>query len=330
MHFDIGLFTCQVPPTSNQTPGQRYRELLDLAPLAEKVGFEKAWVSEHHFVEDGYLPGVFSFCAALAARTSTMRIGTGIALGPFYEPLRFAEDSAVIDLLSNGRFEPGLAIGWTDPEFEAFDVPKRLRVPYTEELIDVLRQAWSDEPISYNGDIHQYKGVDVRPKPVQENIPIWIAGTVDAAVIRAATKGNGYFATPTSLDELSRRQSLYQEKADSSEETRLAEWRYTYVTEEPEPWEQAKQHVWYIKRQYIKWATGTSQPTELPPEREEDLREECLVGSPEEVRNQVEERRDRLGDDYRLVARLTLPGLSGQQLRQSVKLFGDEVIDQIS
>lgn len=327
MHFDAGLFTCQVPPESSQSHTERYQELLDLAPVFEESGFEKLWVSEHHFVEDGYLPGVLPFCAALGACTTTIRIGTGIALAPFYDPLRFAEDSAVIDQLTGGRFEAGLAIGWTDPEFVAFDVPKTRRVPYLLELVDVLRAAWSDGSFSYSG-IHEYEDLAVYPKPVQDHVPIWIAGTVDAAVRRAATVGDGYFATPTPLDELVRRQSLLQAAADTTD-CGLAEWRYTYVSESDDPWEDAKQYVWYIKRQYIEWATGEPQPRQLPAELEADLKEECLIGTPDEVRTAVAERRDHLGDDYRLVARLTLPGLSGDSLRRSIELFGEEVIDEI-
>lgn len=328
MHFDAGLFTCQVPPESDQSPTQRYRELLDLAPLLESYGFEKLWVSEHHFAEDSYLPGVLPFCAALGVRTTEIRIGTGIALAPFYDPLRFAEDSAVIDLITNGRFESGLAIGWTDAEFEAFGIPKESRVQYLVELVDVMRAAWTEGEFSYAGHIHEYEAVNVHPKPVQDHIPIWIAGTVDAAVKRAAIIADGYFATPTPLDELVRRQSLFRQGADDSVKNGIAEWRYTYISED-EPWEEAKQHIWYIKRQYIEWATGEPQPYELPSAMEANLKEECLVGTPKEVRDQVTERRDRLGDDYRLVARLTLPGLTGKHLRRSIQLFSEAVIDKI-
>lgn len=325
--FDIGLFTCQTPPGSDQTPTERYQNLLDLGPVAEEAGFQKAWVSEHHFVEDGYLSGVLPFCAALGARTETLTVGTGIALAPFYDPIRFAEDCAVIDRITGGRFEAGVAIGWTDEEFEVFDVPKSARVAYTEELLSVLRAAGEEGPLTHDGEVFDYVDVDVQPKP-HRPIPVWIAGTVDAAVRRAAERGDGYFATPTPLDELVRRANLARETA-GDDSFPIAEWRYSYVSEEDDPWETAKHGAWYIKRQYIEWATGEPQPREVPAEMEESLREECLVGSPEDVREQVQERRDALGDDYRLVTRMTLPTLSVEEIRESMELFGEYVIDEL-
>lgn len=327
MKFDVGLFTCQNPDWYSGNVEERYQDLLAFGSYAEEQGFEKAWVSEHHFVEDGYLPAVLPFCAALGARTDSLKVGTGIALGPFYDPIRFAEDTAVIQLTTGGRFEVGLAIGWTEAEFETFDVPERLRVPYTEELIEILDKAWSDEPITHDGHVYHYEDVDVHPKPAQEP-SIWLAGTVDAAVKRAARLGDGYFATPTPLDELIRRRELADsvsgEQGKGSIE--LAEWRYTYVSEDGDAWETAKQSIWHIKRQYIQWATGEPQPEKLPEEMEEDLREECLVGTPNEVHEQVRERRDALGEDYRLVCRVTLPGLPIEKVRESTRLLGEQVM----
>jgi alkanesulfonate monooxygenase SsuD/methylene tetrahydromethanopterin reductase-like flavin-dependent oxidoreductase (luciferase family) len=328
MKFDMGLFTGQVPPGSDQTPSERYRDLLDLGPLLESAGFDKAWVSEHHFVDDGYLPSVLPFCAALGSRTETLTVGTGVALAPFYDPIRFAEDAATVDLVTGGRFEAGLAIGWTDEEFEVFDVPKRRRVGYLRELIDVLRAAGGEGAMDYEGKIYQYHDVDVRPKPVQDEIPIWIGGTVDAAVERSGRIADGYFATPTDLDELARRQRLAVE-ASGEESFPIAEWRYTFVSEDGDAWEQMKQHAWHIKRQYIGWATGEPQPETLPAEMEADLKSECLFGTPAEVREEVERRRDRLGDDYRLCTRMTLPGMPIADVRESARLFGSEVVDRI-
>ncbi|QLG48502.1 LLM class flavin-dependent oxidoreductase [Natrinema halophilum] len=326
MNIDIGLFTGQVPPESDTSPTERYQAMVELGEVADQAGFEKAWVSEHHFLDDSYIPAVQSFASALGARTSSMTIGTGIALAPFYDPIRLAESSAVIDRLTAGRYELGLAIGWTDEEFEAFDIDKRKRVAHTKDRIEIARKAWNQDTFSHDGRLYDYSDVSVYPKP-DSRIPIWIGGTVDAAVKRAATMADGYFATPTPLDELERRQELLAET--ETDPTELAEWRYTFVAEDEDPWDDVKQNIWYIKRQYIEWATGEPQPYELPEEQEDDLRDECLVGSVSEVTDRLHRRRDRLGEDYRFVARMTLPGLSAAKIENAVELFGDEIIPEL-
>src|SRR5213596_1367547 len=99
----IGLFTAQIPVGSRRTFAREYRETLDLVRLAEAVGFSSAWVSEHHGASDGYLPSLLVMLAALAEATSEIALGTGVILTPLHDPIRLAEDAAVVDNLSGGR-----------------------------------------------------------------------------------------------------------------------------------------------------------------------------------------------------------------------------------
>ena len=138
----IGLFTAQLPPGSERTFDQEYREIVDLARLAETLGFDSAWVSEHHGSSDGYMPSLLPTLAAIAAATERIKLGTGVLLTPFHHPLRLAEDAATVDLISGGRLILGLGLGWREEEFRMFDVPMNERVARTVETIDVLRRAW--------------------------------------------------------------------------------------------------------------------------------------------------------------------------------------------
>src|SRR6266545_3139046 len=151
LHIGIGLFTAQVPPDSPRTFVQEYREIVDLARLAETLGFESAWVSEHHGSGDGYMPSLLPTLAAFAAATEHIKLGTGVVLTPFHHPLRLAEDAAMVDLISGGRLILGLGLGWREEEFRMFGVPLSERVRRTVETIEILRQAWTGRRFSYQG-----------------------------------------------------------------------------------------------------------------------------------------------------------------------------------
>src|SRR2546426_3306444 len=171
VHIGIGLFTAQVPPGSGRTFTQEYREVLDLVRLAETLGFDSAWVSEHHGSGDGYLPSLLPMLAGFAAATDRIRLGTGVLLTPFHHPLRLAEDAAVVDLLSGGRLILGLGLGWREEEFRMFGVPLAERVRRTIEAVEILRLAWTGERFSYEGKGHSYDRVKITPRPARPGGP---------------------------------------------------------------------------------------------------------------------------------------------------------------
>src|SRR3989442_14643558 len=149
VQIGIGLFTGQIPPGSDRTFTQEYREVLDLVRLAETLGFDSAWVSEHHGAGDGYLASLLPTLAAFAAATEHIKLGTGVMLTPFHHPLRLAEDAAAVDLISGGRLILGLALGWREEEFRMFAVPLSQRVRRTSETIEILRRAWPGRRVSF-------------------------------------------------------------------------------------------------------------------------------------------------------------------------------------
>src|ERR1700730_5097325 len=104
-----------------------YEEGLEFVRVAEDLGFDEVWLSEHHFAEDGTCPALLPVCAAIASRTRRIRVGTKVMLLPFHNPLRLAEDAAVVDVLSGGRLDLGLAAGYRLAEFEGFGISRSER-----------------------------------------------------------------------------------------------------------------------------------------------------------------------------------------------------------
>src|SRR3989440_3692268 len=176
----IGLFTAQVPPGSDRTFEREYRETIDMVRLAETLGFDSAWVSEHHGAGDGYMSSLLPTLAALAAATEHIKLGTGVMLTPFHHPLRLAEDAATVDLISGGRLIVGLGLGWREEEFRMFAVPLSQRVRRTSETIEILRRAWTGRRFSFEGKIFSFGQGQVAPPPAQEGgPPILLGGNVD-------------------------------------------------------------------------------------------------------------------------------------------------------
>jgi alkanesulfonate monooxygenase SsuD/methylene tetrahydromethanopterin reductase-like flavin-dependent oxidoreductase (luciferase family) len=184
------MYDCRRTPNGPLTMTDVYAATLDQTVLADRLGFDHVWFTEHHFLEDGYLPAFQPLAGAIAARTERIRISTDIALLPLYHPIRLAEEMAVLDHISNGRMELGIGMGYVPEEFKAFGVPLKNRVSMTEEGIDILRLAWSDGPFSYHGKRYTLDDVDVHPKPVQPGgPPLWIAAMSEAGALRAARFG---------------------------------------------------------------------------------------------------------------------------------------------
>ena len=123
--------------------------MIDLVKLAEDVGFSSAWVSEHHGASDGYLPSLLVMLAAFAAATSTIELGTGLILTPLHDPVRLAEDAAVVDQLSGGRLVLGLGLGWREEEFRMLRIPFEERLHRHVETVEILRRAWRGERFSF-------------------------------------------------------------------------------------------------------------------------------------------------------------------------------------
>lgn len=189
--FRFGLmYDCRRTPDGALSMTEVYDATVDQAVLADRLGFDHVWFTEHHFLEDGYLPAFQPLAGAIAARTERIRISNDIALLPLYHPVRLAEELAVLDHISHGRIELGIGMGYVPEEFAAFGVPLKNRVSMTEEAIQILRLAWSDGPFSFHGKRYRLDDIDVHPKPVQPGgPPLWVAAMSTAGAMRAARFG---------------------------------------------------------------------------------------------------------------------------------------------
>lgn len=178
------------PPLEGQ-----YRAALEQCAWADEHGFSSVAVSEHHASDDGYCPSPVVLAAAIAGRTSRVRIMIAALVLPLYDPIRLAEDLAVLDLASGGRIDLVIGAGYRPEELAMYGRRMDERVALVEEGVAALRAAWTGEPFEYRG-----RTVQVTPRPLQERGPaLLMAGATKAAARRAARLGDGFVPVDPSL-----------------------------------------------------------------------------------------------------------------------------------
>ncbi|MFB6140466.1 MAG: LLM class flavin-dependent oxidoreductase [Halosimplex sp.] len=333
MDLGTGLFTCQRRPGDDRSHEAVYDELLELGRAIDDAGLDSAWVSEHHFAEDGYLSGTMPALGALAAATDEVTVGTCIALAPLYDPVRLAEDGATVDLLSGGRFAAGLSIGYRDAEFENFGVPKDERTERTEEAVAVLRGAWSPGPLGVDPEYHAIDPeTSVTPKPAGDP-PIFLGGAARPAVRRAARIGDGWCAPSSlSLDGVAKRvddirRVRDEEGIDGDFQVYVIEHGFVGDSRQA-AWEAMRDGYLYLQRRYAEWYEGES-IGELSEDRRAELKDDALFGTPDDVVEELERYGEALGEDVHVILRTYYPGIGTDRMVECVERLGEEVAPRI-
>jgi probable F420-dependent oxidoreductase len=306
-----------------------------LAKLAEAVGFDSFWVSEHHGSADAYLPSLTIMLAAVAAVTSRIQLATAVVLAPFQHPLRFAEDCVVLDQLSRGRLLVGIGAGWRKEEFRAFGIPTTERVGRTAELAQVCRLAWTHERFSFDGRYFHFTNAAVTPRPVG-TLRLLMGGSADSAIARAAQLGDGFIGTPQNrLSEFERQVSVFDAAAREAgrDPAQLAIGFHVNAWISPDghippPVEQA---MWHQLGTYAAWhaedAGLADPPAPLPSLDRELIHQRAMFGTAEDVVSQARPWVDTFGDrELHTVFRLHYPGMRRESAEMAIRQFAERVM----
>jgi probable F420-dependent oxidoreductase len=333
----VGLFTGQIPEGTSRTFTREYRETIELVRLAEAVGFDSAWVSEHHGSSDGYLPSLLPMLAAMAATTERIDLGTGIVLTPFHDPIRLAEDAAVVDQLSGGRLILGLGIGWREEEFRMFGVPISERLQRTVETIEVLRRAWSGRRFSFRGRAFRYDRVRVTPPPARPGgPPIYLGGYAESAVRRAGRLGDGYITDAEAIEDVLPAIGLFEAGAREAGKDPaglgLVLLQNVVVSRDGSGWKIAGSGLAHQLGAYAAWDAGSDTPEidrlALPPPDQEAVRKWTAEGTPAEVAGRLRPLVEAFAARARLhlVVRLHYPGMDFEQASTMLVVFAEDVL----
>jgi len=289
--MEIGImWQLRNPPAFERPPADLYRDVLDEIVFAEELGVESAWVTEHHFCVDGYLPSVMPTLAAIAARTSKIRIGPYVLLAPLYHPLRLAEDAAVVDILSGGRLEMAIGSGYKADEFVGMGVDRHTRGRRTDEIVAIMLQAWSDGSVNFNGSIFSIEGVEVTPKPVQRPIPIYLGGVSRPVLERIARLGVTGVAGPPNPQDM----EYFHEKLRAYERdpqtVDYLKFQFMWVDRDHERAQRvARPYAEWVLGQYRNWLIEVDERN-FKGTRYDVLEDHCIMGNPEYCIEQLEAR----------------------------------------
>lgn len=333
LKIGVGLFTGQIPAGSERSFHREYNDYLELVKLVEDEGLDSAWVSEHHGSGDGYLPSLVPMLAAFAAVTSRIELGTGVVLAPFHDPLRIAEDFAVVDQLSGGRLIAGFGIGWRDEEFRMWGVDVKSRVGRLTELVEVVRRAWTGERFSFQGKYFNYDDVVITPPPFRPP-RIFVGGFVDDAIRRAGRIGDGYLssrADPARVADSFRMAAEERAAAGKPGAPLVGVLQNAWVSRTPEEdWPMVRDGIGHQLGVYAGWRAGTDVPgvpLEVKPPSEDDIRRTTAFGDPEAVVAYLRPLAEALGayPESHLVLRLHYPGMDAEPAAEAIRLLAREV-----
>jgi alkanesulfonate monooxygenase SsuD/methylene tetrahydromethanopterin reductase-like flavin-dependent oxidoreductase (luciferase family) len=193
----FGFFD-QLPRADWQSERQRYQDILAQIELGDELGFDTAWLGELHFIPSfSCLASPLMILAAAAQRTRRIRLGTAVTLLPLHNPVKMAEDAATLDVLSGGRLEFGVGRGATPIYFAGYNVPQEESRERFEESLEIIRRAWTDDRLTYEGKFYQVKELPLAPKPLQKpHPPIRIAANSPETFEIAGQLGLPIFASP--------------------------------------------------------------------------------------------------------------------------------------
>lgn len=306
-----------------------YAETLDVIAWSETVGFAGAWVPEHHNSADGYQPAPNVVLAAIAARTKTLRLGSAIALAPLYHPVRFAEEAAVLDILSGGRADVALAIGYRRSEYDAYGLDFSKRGRMFDEFLHIVTELWSGETVTYEGAHFTVKGAKIMPPSPQGRIPLYIGGFADRSLARVAKYADGYFGNVEFCDLYA--EKLREQGKDPANAGVRIQGLFFAVADDPEKaMEELAPYYHEVNNSYGVWmaednAIGFDSAGLKPMSLEQFKKSGILeIATPSQAIEKFTELRTRTGAEHFMMMRP--PGLPAERFTEYAQLFADKVI----
>ena len=259
-------YDLRCPAFGKATSAELVEAAIEQCAWADERGFAAVTLSEHHGSPDAYLPSPIVLGAAIAARTRNLRLVFGALIAPLHDPVRLAEDLAVLDLVSRGRVIPVVSGGYVESEFATFGRKLSERRAIMDGIVPFLERAWSGEPFEHEG-----RTVRVLPRPHQRpRPPILMGGASAPAARRAARFADGFMPTTPDIHAIYREECLRLGKPDPGEPVRTT-GNFCFVAEDPDAaWARIAPHAMHEMNAYGMWAAESGAATGYAPIEDAD------------------------------------------------------------
>ncbi len=277
---------------SPEDGAQAFRAAADLAVKAEAIGLDDLWVSEHHFNRFSQSGSILPLMAALAARTTKIRIGSAAILLPLHDPIRVAEDLAAIDILSNGRLDLGVARGGPFPiQYQHFHIEAADAADQNREAMEFLLRLLGEEKVHFSGRWYKAGGLTTFPRIQQNPLPIWVASSTKETIIEAGRRGWGLMAghgsSPARLAELI---ETYRSEAPGADPNFVVLRNACIADSDQEALDLALPAIErFIRGMRPMFAAQTPVDAPIPAASIDGFLAHALIGSPETCRRKLEE-----------------------------------------
>jgi probable F420-dependent oxidoreductase len=312
--------------------GHYYREALEEVTLAEELGFDSAWMEEHHAVTNHYWPSPLTVLAGFATRTSRLMLGTNILVAPFYHPVRLAEEVAMLDVMSSGRFTLGIAIGYKPDEFALYGVDLEKRGARFEEQLAIMKGLWTQERIQFKGRYFTIEG-RIEPKPATKpHPPVWVGGWGELTLKRAATLADNWLPGPTAdlRRLLNGKRQLLDNRQAAGLTGPITEWPLTrdliVADTDRQARELAEQHIMVAYRK--EYAGGWRHPfidASIATDLDKLMEDRFIIGGPEQCVDKIRRFVDQYGMTH-LICRMFFPGMPHRHIMRELELLYREVL----
>ena len=346
--MEFGVLNFFEHPAGGKTEQRLFKEQLDTLRAAEELGFDYIWAPEHHFTEYGFSASPMLTLAAMASVTKRVRLGSAVVVLPFNDPVRVAEEGAMIDLMSDGRFDLGVGRGFQPVEFRGFGVDQERSHEIFSEALQIIEHAWTGETVSFEGKHFKIDEHAVHPRPIQQpHPPIWLAAVSAPSFEMAGMRGFNLLCSLApgfhTAEYVQTYRRALQTGGHNAAKKQIGALCMVYCADTTE---QARQDfggpvLWYFRmmEKYVAWQAGKAgKPIESYEEYEkvrrylhtvdwdELLRTRAIVcGNPAHCLKQIEEMREQCGFTQ-LICWTRLAGLDHRKVLRSMELFSGHVL----